>query len=178
VYWHSEEPALSSWWRTDGSCALSLHFYQTTVATFQETVALSDYWVENLYWHYYCCLTNKVTVPCEIYRYVCSALATSINWYGSAKADICVGPFHTVHYFLLLVCLLQWSTDFTRESAAKTSIRIMLHFCDIHLPFNSSIIHSVEHKLACCQHFKYCTYCKERLVFFVKFSIKICGFIF
>jgi hypothetical protein len=80
-----------------------------------------------------------------------------------------------VHYFLLLVCLLQWSTDFTCERAVKTSIRIMLHFCDIQLPFNSSIIHSVEHKLACCQHFKYCTYCKERLVFLLSSALKYVG---
>lgn len=58
-------------------------------------------------------LFGNITALCEIYRCVCSALATSINWYGSAKTDICIGPFHTVHYFLLLVCLLQWNTDFT-----------------------------------------------------------------
>lgn len=178
VYWHSEQPA-ASWWRMNGSCALSVHFYQTTQCHIPgdrslnwlpirepllASLLLFDLYSNRILWKLQICLQledeKHWTVDSQIF--VCSFLATSINIYGSAKADMCVVPFHTVHHFLLLVyysevqilhSLSLWFLWFY-ASVAKTFVRIVLHFCDIHLPFNSSIIHSVEHKLACCQHIK------------------------
>jgi hypothetical protein len=188
VYWHSEEPAASSWWRIGGSSAISVHFYQTTHCHIPRDNSLKSLWYENLNCHYYCCFTEMVTVCCESYWCVCSwrmkntelymvkylsavlILQVLIDIY-SAKDDVCVGPFHTVDYFLLI---LYYSETWTLHSlslcflwfyasSAKTSIRIVLYVCGIYVfPLIPQLYIQIEHKLACCCHLKYCIYCIER----------------
>jgi hypothetical protein len=158
MYSHSEQPAVSSWWRMDVSCALSVHFYQTTqchilgdrrlkwLMIWEPLLALLFLFDLNgncILWKLQICLQleDEKHWTVDGQTFVCSFLATSINLYGSANADMCVVPFHTVHHFLLLVynseaqilhSLSPWFLIFY-ASAAKTSVRRVLYFCDTYI---------------------------------------------